>query len=306
MASNYVLQLAYPLFSLLVVLEFYFYNKKQKKFPHLESFISLVIALSYQLINYQVLLVLKPLNDWLHNHRLFELPDQQVSSWVLGFFALEFAYYWQHRCSHRIRWMWASHSVHHSPPQLTFSGAYRLGITGFISGLFVFFMPLMWLGFSPRMIGILYAVSLIYQFWLHTELVPKLGILEKVFNTPSHHRVHHAINNGYVDKNYGGILILFDRLFGTYAVEDESEKLEYGLIGKERTHHIGRILFQEWAAIARDLAKAERPSEALGYMFGPPGWEPSQELAQRKVSTVPSTSGDAPHSSSGSSSRAAI
>lgn len=304
MAANHVLHLAYPFFTFLILCELYFYRKRKQVFPHFESFLSLVIALSYQLINYKVLELLTPLNEWLHAHRLFELPDEALSSWVLGFFALDFAYYWQHRSGHRIRWMWASHSVHHSPPQLTFSGAYRLGITGFLSGLFVFFLPLMWLGFSPRMIGILYALNLIYQFWLHTELVPKLGWFEKVFNTPSHHRVHHAINYGYVDKNFGGILIIFDKIFGTYAVEGEEEKLRYGLIAKTPTYHIGRILFQEWTAIARDVAQATSLRAAFMYMFGPPGWQETRADAAEKALGPGDSSASASSRSSSNSQRA--
>jgi len=211
-----------------------------------------------------------------------------------AFFAVEFAYYWLHRFGHEIRWMWASHSVHHSPTSITFSGAYRLAVTGIFSGMFVFFLPLMILGFSPKMIFTIFALNLIYQFFLHTELIPKLGFLEKILNTPSHHRVHHAINEQYIDKNYGGILIIFDRMFGTYAVEDSAVKIEYGLIGKAPTLNPLRLFFQEWMAIFSDLRRAEGLKQFLLFAFGRPGWSPegstldkTAQLNESKVTLAP-------------------
>jgi len=130
------------------------------------------------------------------------------------------------------------------------------------------------LGFAPKMIFAIFALNLIYQFFLHTELVPKLGFLEKILNTPSHHRVHHAINEQYIDKNYGGILIIFDRMFGTYAVEDKQVPIAYGLIGKAPTLNPIKLFFQEWMAIFADLRQARSVKEALFYAFGRPGWSP--------------------------------
>jgi len=131
---------------------------------------------------------------------------------LLGLFvSSEFLYYWHHRASHRVRWLWATHSVHHSPTRLNLTAAIRLGWTGSISGSFVFFLPLAWIGFHPLMIVGMLSVNLLYQFFIHTELSPRLGPLEWVLNTPDHHRVHHASNDACLDKNYGGILIVFDR-----------------------------------------------------------------------------------------------
>jgi len=195
-------------------------------------------------------------------------------SCVALFFAVEFAYYWLHRMSHEIRWMWAQHSVHHSARQITLSVAYRLGWTNLISGPWLFLIPVCWIGFDPRSVALMFAANLIYQFWLHTEAVPKLGPLEWILNTPSHHRVHHAVNPEYLDRNYGGVLIIWDRLFGTFAAEQAGKPREYGLVRQIGTLNPFRIVIAEWLVLARDLRRARNLREAFGYLFGPPGWSP--------------------------------
>ncbi len=274
MTSTKILLYAFPLFFALIVLEYWLYRKDGRPFPKAEAGISLLMALIYQILNPRLQGLLKPMNEFLFELRPWTIPTNVWWSWVLGFFLVEFAYYWLHRFGHEIRWMWASHSVHHSPTSITFSGAYRLAVTGVFSGMFVFFLPLMILGFAPKMIFTIFALNLIFQFFLHTELVPKLGFLEKILNTPSHHRVHHAINDQYIDKNYGGILIIFDRMFGTYAVEDKQVPIAYGLIGKTPTLNPIKLFFQEWMAIFTDLRQARSLKEAFFYAFGRPGWSP--------------------------------
>ena len=136
---------------------------------------------------------------------------------------------------------------------MTLSGAYRLAITALFSGLFLFFVPLYFLGFEPLAVGAMVALNLSYQFWLHTELVPRLGVFEKVFNTPSNHRVHHSIEPQYIDKNYGGVLMIFDHMFGTYVPEKVGAKMQYGLLGKENSYNPIKIFFQEWVAMFQDV-----------------------------------------------------
>jgi len=274
MGTSQIVLYAFPIFFAFIVFEYLLYRKEGRPFPKAEAAISLLMASLYQLLNPWLQGLLKPLHDFLFGLRLWTVPTDLWWGWVLGFFAVEFAYYWLHRCGHEIRWMWASHSVHHSPTSITFSGAYRLAITGVFSGLFVFFLPLMVLGFAPKMIFIIFGLNLVYQFFLHTELVPQLGILEKVLNTPSHHRVHHAINEGYLDKNYGGILIIFDRMFGTFAAEDEKIAIAYGLLGKAPTLNPFALFFQEWIAISADLLRAKSFKDRFLYAFGRPGWSP--------------------------------
>jgi sterol desaturase/sphingolipid hydroxylase (fatty acid hydroxylase superfamily) len=206
--------------------------------------------------------------------RPFDIPMDRWESWVALFFALEIAYYWLHRFSHEIRWMWAQHSVHHSARQITLSVAYRLGWTQFIAGPWLFLIPVCWLGFDPRAVMLTYAASLLYQFWLHTEAVGKLGFLERFMNTPSHHRVHHAVEPEYLDRNYGGVLIIWDKLFGTFAPERDGAPITYGLVRQIDTLNPVKIAFAEWIAMARDVRSARSMGEALGYMFRAPGWRP--------------------------------
>lgn len=160
-----------------------------------------------------------------YQNRLFDFAQGSAFAIAALFLATEFLYYWQHRAAHRIRWMWATHAVHHSPTRMNLTAAVRLGWTGVISGNFLFFLPLAWLGFHPVAIVGMLGANLVYQFFIHTELAPRLGPLEWVLNTPAHHRVHHASNASCLDRNYGGVLIVFDRLFGTFAEAPEHEPL---------------------------------------------------------------------------------
>ncbi len=202
---------------------------------------------------------------------------------ALGFMGLEYFlgrlahhdthdpfYYWQHRASHRIHWMWATHAVHHSATKLNFTAAVRLGWTGNISGNFLFFLPLVWFGFHPfAVIGML-GVNLFYQFFIHTELVPRLGPLEWILNTPAHHRVHHASNPACLDKNYGGILIVFDRMFGSFAEAPPHEALRYGLVHGTSSYNPVRIALGEWRNMFRDFARATTLRARVKTLLGPP------------------------------------
>jgi sterol desaturase/sphingolipid hydroxylase (fatty acid hydroxylase superfamily) len=206
--------------------------------------------------------------------RPFEIPMDRWESWLALFVVVEIAYYWLHRYSHEVRWMWAQHSVHHSARQITLSVAYRLGWTQFVAGPWLFLVPVCWIGFDPRAVMLMFAASLLYQFWLHTEAVGKLGWLEWFFNTPSHHRVHHAIEPAYLDRNYGGVLIVWDRLFGTFAEERDGAPRTYGLVRQIDTLNPVKIAFAEWQALWHDLRAAKSPKQVLGYVFLAPGWRP--------------------------------
>ena len=191
--------------------------------------------------------------------------------WALLFVGLEFCYYWMHRADHRIHWFWLNHAVHHSSNQYTLSSAYRLGWTGKITGAAVFFAPLVWLGFPVPVVLAALAVNLLYQFWLHTELIGTLPRpIEFVFNTPSHHRVHHASNPDYIDCNYGGVLIVFDRLFGSFRKEREDEPPRYGLVKPIYSHNPVRIAFHAWIQMFRTLKSARNWKERALVLFGPP------------------------------------
>jgi len=212
-----------------------------------------------------------PLVPLAWQHRIATVPLGTFGAVALLFIGQEFCYYWFHRASHRVRWLWASHAVHHSPNELNLSAAYRFGWTGRLAGSSLFFVPLVWLGFPPLTVFATLNLNLLYQFWLHTTWIPKLGPLEYVLNTPSHHRVHHASNPEYLDRNYGGVLIVFDRLFGTLAVERDDVPCRYGLVHPLHSRNPIRIAFHEWAALVRDLWRAKGWRVRYDALFGPPG-----------------------------------
>jgi len=221
---------------------------------------------------------------------VYELTPLRVSSdtwwaWVLLFFADDLAYYWFHRVSHEVRVFWASHVVHHSSQHYNLSTALRQ--TWVPMTYLPFWIPLALIGIPPWMIILEQSISLVYQFGIHTERVGRLPPpLELIFNTPSHHRVHHGSNEQYLDRNYGGILIVWDRLFGTF--QGEAERVRYGLTKNIETHHPVRVAFHEYIAIGRDLRSAQGWRQRLGYVFKGPGWspeEPADELPEGTVTT---------------------
>jgi sterol desaturase/sphingolipid hydroxylase (fatty acid hydroxylase superfamily) len=199
------------------------------------------------------------------------VPSDAWWAWVLLFFADDLAYYWFHRVSHEVRVFWASHVVHHSSRHYNLSTALRQ--TWVPMTAFPFWLPLALAGFKPWMIVLEQSISLTYQFFIHTERVRRLpAAIELVLNTPSHHRAHHGANEIYLDKNYGGILIVWDRLLGTF--QGETEAVRYGLTKNIQTHNPTRVAFHEYAAIARDLRRASGWRERIGYALGGPGWAP--------------------------------
>ena len=173
--------------------------------------------------------------------------------------------------------MWASHCVHHSPEEFNILASFRLSWTSVISGDFLFFLPLVWLGFQPAAIASMLALNLLYQSWVHTDLLPRIPPIDLVLNTPSNHRVHHASNDIYLDKNYGGVLIIFDHLFGSYAKEDDQIACRYGLVTPIDSVNPFWIALHEWIAIIRDVSKSQTLSEALNYLFAQPGWRPENQ-----------------------------
>jgi sterol desaturase/sphingolipid hydroxylase (fatty acid hydroxylase superfamily) len=191
-------------------------------------------------------------------------------SWPVLLVAQDFFYYWMHRADHRVRWLWATHAVHHSSNAYNLSAAYRLGWTAGISGGALFFAPLVWIGFPVTAVFAAVAINLLYQFWLHTELVPRLGPLEWMFNTPAHHRVHHAHNPEYIDCNFGGILIVFDRWFGTFAEERDGVRLEYGLARPLSSYNPARIALHSWFELARELVSARGWRARWRTLWSPP------------------------------------
>lgn len=207
---------------------------------------------------------------WLQPYALFPMSSGDWRVWVAGFVAVEFTYYWFHRWSHEVNWLWASHAVHHSATELTLPAAVRLGWTGVISGGWLLFVPLIVIGFPPLMVAALLAGNLLFQYGLHTEAIGRLGPLEHVFNTPSHHRAHHASDAAWLDCNFGGVLIVFDRMFGTFVREPVSGGLHYGLVKPLTSNNPLRIALQTWIDLATAFARATTWRQRGRVLFGRP------------------------------------
>ncbi len=200
----------------------------------------------------------------------FHLPVNWWS-WILALVLADFSYYWMHRWEHQVRFLWAYHSVHHSSPEFNLTTALRLAwVEGLIE--WIFFIPMILIGFDAGQTLLALAVVVSYQTWIHTEKIGSLGWLDKVFNTPSVHRVHHGSNRQYLDKNYGGILIIWDRLFGTY--QPEEEKVIYGVTNPVDSFNPITINFHEYRQIFRDVIRSRKIKNAFGYIFNRPGWRP--------------------------------
>ena len=225
-----------------------------------------------------------------HAHRIQTLELSTPLAFVLLFVGQDFCYYWYHRASHRVAWFWANHSVHHSPNELTLATALRLGWTGKLAGNMVFYAPLVWLGFSPTAVLATYSANLLYQFWLHAPWMPKLGWFELLFNTPTHHKVHHASNPEYLDCNYGGVLIVFDRLFGTFVDLRDDVAPRYGLTTPLLSNNPVKIAFHGWLALGRDVMAAKGWKQRVEVLIAPPGgWakpEESSSAGQPEASRV--------------------
>ena len=232
---------------------------------------SLSMGVGYLVLNLGWKVVTVAFFAWLYQFRLFDL-EAVWWTWVLLVFAEDLCMYWSHRWGHEVRLLWCAHHNHHSSEHYNLSTALRQSWTEQL------YRPLIWgvlplLGFPVEMVLVQMALNLLYQYWLHTELIGKLGWFGLVFNTPSHHRVHHGRNPQYMDRNYGGIFILWDRLFGTF--EAEGEAVDYGVTVPIHSDNPLRIAFAEFATWWADLRAAQTLRGRLGVTFGPPGWSES-------------------------------
>jgi len=199
----------------------------------------------------------------------FELPITPLT-WVIAIILADLSYYWMHRLEHEIRFFWAVHSVHHSSTEFDLTTGLRLAwIEGLIE--WIFFVPLVLIGFDVVQVIVSISLVVAYQTWIHTEKIGTLGWLDKIFNTPSVHRVHHGANPQYIDKNYGGILIIWDRLFGSY--EPENEKVIYGLTKNIGTSNPVMINVHEFKTLFSDCMKAGNIKGCWGYLSKHPGWK---------------------------------
>ncbi|ELB2886488.1 sterol desaturase family protein [Vibrio parahaemolyticus] len=205
---------------------------------------------------------------WVFDWRLFDI-EMSVSAFLLLMLLQDFFYYWFHRASHRIRWMWAAHVVHHSSERMNFSTAFRQSLMYPLAGMWLFWLPLVIIGFDPKWVVFVVLLNLGLQFFVHTQLIRSLGPLEWVFNTPSHHRVHHGINRQYIDKNYAGVLIIWDRMFGTF--EPEIETVRYGISKPVNSFNPIKVTFAEWKDMFHEVRRPNLTwQQRWRCLFAPP------------------------------------
>ena len=206
------------------------------------------------------------------------------SNWwtiALAFVAYDLTYYWKHRFAHRMRWFWMEHVTHHSSQHYNLTTALRQPWFGPFTGLILLGVPMVLLGVHPNIIALVAGLNLVYQFWIHTEMIDRMPRwFEAVFNTPSHHRVHHATNPRYLDANYAGVFIVWDKMFGTFVPElSETEPPNYGIVHNLKTHNPIVIAYHEFVALMRDCARdGLRPDRWLRRAVNPPGWSPTGKL----------------------------
>jgi sterol desaturase/sphingolipid hydroxylase (fatty acid hydroxylase superfamily) len=269
-----IILFAIPFFILAMLVELFVTAKQHiKSYEIKDSFSSLAMGLGNVLLGF----VSKALVLWafLYVYDHFRLATIPIAWWsfILIFFADDISYYWFHRVSHTCRIFWASHVVHHSSKHYNLSTALRQTWSGsFYSFVFWIWMPL--LGFHPAMIMLQMSISLLYQFWIHTETINKMPKwFEAIMNTPSHHRVHHGSNPLYLDRNYVGILIIWDKIFGTFQPELKDEKVVYGLVKNINTFNPVKIAFNEWIYMFKDVLKGKKSiKNRFLYLIKPPGW----------------------------------
>jgi sterol desaturase/sphingolipid hydroxylase (fatty acid hydroxylase superfamily) len=267
--SNLVLY-SIPAFILMMVVEGLWLRHRAdlKGYEKRDTAASLTMGLASVIVALFAKLLSIPLYAVLYEHRIADIGGAWWS-WLVLLFAEDLCYYWFHRAHHEIRILWGLHVNHHSSRYFNLSTALRQPLLTPLSAP-IFWAPLPLIGFPPVMVLTAQAWSLLYQFWIHTEAVDRMGPLEWILNTPSHHRVHHSKNVGYLDKNHAGIFIIWDRWFGTFAREVEAPV--FGLTKDIETFNPARIAFHELAAIGRDVARAPTMRAKLGYALAPPGW----------------------------------
>ncbi|MFC4272995.1 sterol desaturase family protein [Sneathiella chungangensis] len=277
---------AIPAFVLLIIIEAVIgrYAPAKSNYEMRDSAASLLMGLGNFAIGLVNFGVVGAVSLWVYQYRLFDI-GYQWWAFVLILFAEDFCYYWFHRLSHEHRIWWAAHVNHHSSQYYNLSTALRQTWTGSFIGTWIPWLLLSLIGFPLALIVFQKGISLVYQFWIHTEAIDRMWKpVEAVMNTPSHHRVHHAINPRYLDANYAGIFIIWDRLFGTFVPEDKAEPCRYGIVKQIASFNPLIIAFHEWAGIFSDLLHAKSLKAAFMYIFGPPGWsEDGSRLTSRMI-----------------------
>lgn len=265
-----ILYRAMPVLAIFLLAELIFLVREHRH-DHKDMLASFALALGTIPLSMVTTGIIIYFYSWIYQFRIFNISFNQWWGWLIIFIADDLTYYWYHRMSHKIRFLWASHSVHHSSEKFTMSSGMRVPWTSNLTGTFLFWAWMPLIGIEPAMVVAMKTASVIYQFWVHTETINKMPKwFEAVFNTPSHHRVHHSSDLEYLDKNHAGTLIIWDKLFGTY--QEEIFKPKYGLTSNIRSYNPIVIAFHEWKNIFRDMRSAGKLKYKLNYLLRSPGW----------------------------------
>lgn len=272
-----ILILLSPVFFLFIGFEWYqSVRRKLAIYQWRDSLANMVLAAMHQACDALSLLLLLPLFYWLHQYAWLDLPFTAMNLLLL-FVLQDFLYYWFHRASHRVRWLWASHVAHHSSRLMNFSTAFRQSLTYPLSGMWLFWLPLVLLGFDPKLVLAVVAINLGFQFFVHTRWGKHWGWLGYVLNTPAWHRVHHACNDVYIDKNFAGVLVIWDRLFGSFEPEHDAIPCRYGITDDFESVNPLTITFHEWRRMLTATRDAKGVRAKMHVLFGPPRPDKQQE-----------------------------
>ena len=273
--------IAIPFFALMIAIEAWFaMRRRPDAYESKDAWVNIFIGFMSVAFGALFGLVIGVIYESLYQVAPFKFPADAWWSWLVLFFVDDFAYYWFHRVSHESRLFWNFHVVHHSSEQYNLSVAVR---QSWFSGLlhWVFYAPIMLLGFAPWMFATMHGFNLIYQFWIHTKFINTLGPLEQVLNTPSHHRVHHGVNNPYLDRNYAGVLIIWDRLFGSFVQETEEPK--YGIIKPLKSYNPLWANVHAWVEMWQAMRSRSTLRGKLRCVFGSPNMDFEEAAAPRTL-----------------------
>ena len=264
---------AVPFFLITLLVESYISYRMQREFvERKDSLTSIGLGLGNLAVGTLTKSMAIVTYFYVYDHfRLADLDSSWWMVWVFSFFADDLTYYWFHRISHEVRIFWASHMVHHSSPNYNLAAALRQTWTSQLTLTFMFYIWIPLLGVHPFIVFFFQQTSLLYQYWIHTEFIQKMPKwFEYVMNTPSHHRVHHGIDVEYLDTNYAGVMIIWDRIFGSFKAE--GARPHYGLTKQIESYNPVKIAFYEWVQIVKDLSHTKNGRNFWGYLMGPPGW----------------------------------
>ncbi|MFS1439665.1 sterol desaturase family protein [Shewanella sp. 10N.286.48.A6] len=262
-----------PLFFLCILLEWYLGTRANKlpesaKYAPMEVACNFCLAAMHQLTDILAGLFIAKLYLMVFDWKLLDI-QMGIGSFIALMIAQDFCYYWFHRASHRVRWMWAAHVVHHSSENMNFSTAFRQSLLYPLAGMWLFWLPLVVIGFDPNWVVFVVLLNLGLQFFVHTQAIKSLGPLELIFNTPSHHRVHHGRNPQYIDKNYAGVLIIWDKLFNTF--EPENDTVVYGITKPVNSFNPIIVSFAEWRDMFKEVTMAGLTlKQRLAVLLSPP------------------------------------